>query len=104
MEYGVVLENGDIGSTAADVRNQADSLCYQLERSLSEAGDKVDSATKGDIEAKIKSVREALGKDDVAAIKSTMDELTKSSHKMAEQMYKEAAAKQQTQQQAGQHR
>lgn len=70
-----------------ETRNQADSLAYQVERSLEENKDKLDEATRSDIEAKVKAVRDALQGDDVDRIKSAMDELTQASHKMAEQMY-----------------
>jgi molecular chaperone DnaK len=59
-----------------ELRNQADSLCYQVERSLSDYKDKLDEATKSDIEAKIKATREALDKGEQAGIKSAMEALT----------------------------
>jgi len=72
---------------AADVRNQADSLCYQIERSVAEYGDKLDADTKSDIEAKIKETRDALEGTDTEAIKQAMEALTQASHRMAEKMY-----------------
>ena len=71
-----------------DLRNRADSLCYQVERSLTDYQDKLDEPTRTDIEAKIKSTREALASEDAALIKTEMDALTQASHKMAEKMYK----------------
>ena len=72
-------------------RNKADSLCYQVERSLSEYKDKLDDATKSDIEAKIKATRDALSDGDADKIKAAMEELTQASHKMAEKMYESTA-------------
>ena len=72
-----------------DVRNQADSLCYQVERSLKDYGDKIDASEKSDIEAKLKGTRDALEADDTAQIKAAMEALTQASHKLAEQMYKQ---------------
>ncbi|RYE94434.1 MAG: molecular chaperone DnaK, partial [Oxalobacteraceae bacterium] len=71
-----------------DLRNRADSLCYQVERSVEEYKDKLDQATREQIEAKIKSTREALAGTDADKIKGEMEALTQASHKMAEQMYK----------------
>jgi molecular chaperone DnaK len=74
-----------------EVRNKADSLCYQLERNLEEYKDKLDDATRTEIEAKIKSVRDAVAAGDTERIKTEMDALTQASHKMAEKMYQSAA-------------
>ena len=74
---------------AVDVRNQADSLCYQVERSVADYGDKIDSADKENIEAKLKETRDALEGGDVDAIKAAMEALTQASHKLAEQMYQQ---------------
>jgi molecular chaperone DnaK len=73
-----------------DVRNQADSLCYQLERNLNEYKDKLEETTRSDIEAKIKSTREAIDSGDTDRIKREMEELQQTSHKMAEKMYQSA--------------
>ncbi len=70
-----------------DARNQADSLTYQLEKTLSDLGDKVDGATRGDLEAKINDVREAIKGDDVTRIKRTMEALQQASTKLGESMY-----------------
>ena len=76
----------------AEARNQADSLIYTTEKTLSDLGDKVDSATRTDIEDHIKKLREAMEGTDVQAIKSRSDELMKASHKVAETMYAQAGA------------
>jgi molecular chaperone DnaK len=73
---------------AIDLRNRADSLCYQVERSLADYKDKLDEPTRTDIEAKIASTREALKADDMDKVKTEMDALTQASHQMAEKMYK----------------
>ena len=73
-----------------ELRNKADSLCYQVERGLEEYKDKLDDATKSDLEVKIKALRSALEANDTETIKTSMEELTQASHKMAEQMYQSA--------------
>jgi molecular chaperone DnaK len=76
---------------SVDTRNQADSMCFQVERSMKDAEGKIDAAIKSDIEAKIKATRDALEGDDVARIKEAMEALTQASHKMAEELYKSNA-------------
>ena len=75
-----------------EARNQADSLIYTTQKTLTDMGDKVDAATKSDIEAKIATLKTAIEGGDVAAIKQHTDELMKASHKLAEQMYAKAGA------------
>jgi molecular chaperone DnaK len=71
-----------------DARNQADSLAYQVEKTVSENRDKVSAGDVSRIEAAIAAVRSATERDDVNAINSTMAELQKASHTLAEQLYK----------------
>ncbi|MBN1960920.1 MAG: molecular chaperone DnaK [Deltaproteobacteria bacterium] len=70
-----------------DIKNKADSLCYSVERSMKDYGDKLDAQTREDLEAKIKATRDAIDSSDGDRIKSTMEALTQASHKMAEKMY-----------------
>jgi molecular chaperone DnaK len=75
-----------------EARNQADSLIYTTEKTLADLGDKVDSATKSEIESHIQSLKEAMEGTDVQAIQSRSEELMRSSHKVAETMYAQAGA------------
>ena len=75
-----------------ELRNRADSMCYQVERTLQDNKDKVDDATKQDLEAKIKSTRDALQADDKSRVKTELEALTQASHKLAEKMYQDASA------------
>ena len=79
---------------AAEARNQADTLIYSTEKSLQELGDKVDTATKDQINDKIKDLRKAMEGTDLEAIKKAQDELMQASHKLAEMMYQQAAGAQ----------
>lgn len=74
-----------------EARNQADSLIYGTERSISDLGDKLDASLKADIEAKIADLKTKMQGEDVAAIKTASDELGKASHKLAEQLYAQQA-------------
>ncbi|MFA5068996.1 MAG: molecular chaperone DnaK [Candidatus Omnitrophota bacterium] len=78
-----------------EVKNQADTLIYSTEKALKDYGDKVSDAEKQAIESNINDLKEKLKSDNAEAIKSSMDELSKSSHKLAEEIYKAQAAKQQ---------
>lgn len=80
-----------------ELHNQADTLVYATEKSLKDYGDKVSKDEKENIEKKLNEVREALKGKDTAQIKKAMEELTKASHKLAEEVYKETARKQQAQ-------
>ena len=75
--------------------NQADTLAYSVEKSLKDYGDKVSQAERADIEAKLNDLKSAIKEKNVDRIKKGMEELTKASHKLAEEVYKQAAGKQQ---------
>jgi len=74
-----------------EARNHADSMAYQVEKSMKEAGDSLEADLKSDLEAKIASLRETINGEDTAEIKRQTEELTQASHKLAEAMYKRAA-------------
>jgi molecular chaperone DnaK len=84
---------------AADTKNLAETLAYQTERSLKEHRDKLDESEASTIEGRIMELRQALEGDDLAEIRTKMDALQESSHKLAEVLYAEAA--QQAQASAG---
>jgi len=79
--------------------NQADNLAYATEKSLKDFGDKVSQGERADIEVKLNDLKSAIKDKNLERIKKGMEELTKASHKLAEEIYKQAAAKQQGQQQ-----
>ena len=72
-----------------DVKNQADSLVFQVEKNIKEHGDKISAEDKSKIEADLKDLKEALEKNDAEAIKQKTQDLTQSSMKMGEAMYKD---------------
>jgi molecular chaperone DnaK len=84
-----------------EARNTADALIYSTEKSLKDLGDKVDSATKSKVEDATSRLKKTMEGDDEAEIKKLSDELTQSSHKLAEAMYQQASASQTEEQQAG---
>jgi molecular chaperone DnaK len=78
-------------------KNQADQLIYTTEKSLKDHGDKVEAEDKKKIEEALNGVREAIKSDQVEQINKAIEALTQASHKLAEEMYKQAAAQQQAQ-------
>ena len=82
--------------------NQADNLVYATEKSLKDYGDKVSQGERADIEAKANDLKQAIKDKNVERIKKGMEDLGRASHKLAEEIYKQASSKQQSQQeQAG---
>ncbi|WP_265563638.1 molecular chaperone DnaK [Sphingomicrobium arenosum] len=71
----------------AEVRNQADSLVHTTEKQLEEHGDKVDEATKAEIQAKLTELKDALGGDDAEAIKSKSEALAQEAMKLGQAIY-----------------
>ena len=78
-----------------DAKNNADSMVHMTEKSLKELGDKVDAATKANVEAEIEKVKKAMEGEDVTAVKNATESLTQASHKLAEMMYAQASQQQQ---------
>ena len=76
-----------------EVKNQADTLVYSVEKSLKDFGDKVTQEEKLKIEQKLNDLKEAIKGNDVEKIKKEMEELSKVAHKLAEEVYKTAQAK-----------
>ena len=81
-----------------DAQNAADSLIYTTEKSLKEAGEKLDAGTKGEIENAIANLKTSMEGEDASEIKRLSEELSQVSHKIAEVLYAQAA---QSQAQAG---
>ncbi len=75
---------------AVETRNNAEQLCYQCEKTVSDLGDKLSESEKSEVNGKIDALREALKGDDADAIKSRSDELQKSFYELSEKLYKQA--------------
>ncbi|MBQ3647339.1 MAG: molecular chaperone DnaK [Spirochaetia bacterium] len=76
-----------------EVKNEADSMIYQTEKSLKDYGDKIGADDKAKIEAALKDLKEAAKTDNIDDIKAKMETLKQSAYKLAEQMYAANAAK-----------
>ena len=75
-----------------ELRNQADSTVYQIEKNLEGFKEKLSEDDVSSLEKAIAEVKEALKADDTDRIKASMEELTKASHRLAELMYSQAGA------------
>ncbi len=85
-----------------DVRNQADSMVYQTEKTLGELGDKISESEKSAIQAEVDKLKEMLKASpiDVAGVKAQTEAVSQKFYAASEQLYKEAAAQAQAQQAA----
>ena len=72
---------------AVDIRNNADQMVFQTEKTLKEIGDKVSAAEKNDVEAKVNDLKEALKGDDIELIKSKQEEVQKAFYALSEKLY-----------------
>jgi len=70
-------------------RNKADSLVYQVERTLKEHGEKIAAADRTKIETAVKEVREALKGEDAARIEKASEALTQASYAIAQMLYQQ---------------
>jgi len=75
-----------------EVKNQGEGLVYQTERFLAENGDKVSEEARTDVEEKLGALRAVVGGNDIAAIRTAVDELAKASSAMGSALYAEQAA------------
>jgi molecular chaperone DnaK len=74
-----------------DVRNQADSLAYQVEKTLNDNRGKLPAGEVAKIESALADLKTAAAGDNVAAITAALETLQRASHAVAEQLYKGAA-------------
>jgi molecular chaperone DnaK len=75
-----------------ELRNRADSIAYQAERTLRDAGDKVSMSSRGDVEGKIKDVRDALSQNDVTRIRTAADDLEQTMQRVGQEIYSQPGA------------
>ena len=75
-----------------ELRNQADTTVYQIEKNLEGFKEKLSGDEVSTVEAAIGEVKEALKADETDRIKASLEALTKASHRLAELMYSQAGA------------
>ena len=77
-----------------DAKNNAENLCYAVEKLITDSGDKLDEADKTDLNAKVASLKEAMNANDTERMKSGMEDLQKAMYAASEKLYKNAAPQQ----------
>ncbi len=84
-----------------DIRNNADQVIYQVEKTMTDMGDKLDAGKKQELEAKVAALKEAMKGENLDDIKAKQEELQKLLYDASAQMYQAAQAAAQAQGQAG---
>jgi len=75
-----------------EVRNRADSVAYQAERTLQDVGDKVSAGVRSEVEDKVKAVRDALSSNDMTRLRSATDELESAMQRIGQDVYSQNGA------------
>lgn len=83
-----------------ETRNQAESISYQIDKTLNDLGDKVSDQEKETIKAKNEELKKVMSSENVDEIKSKIEELTNELNKMSEKLYAQAGPQAGSQQQA----
>ncbi|MBT3315241.1 MAG: molecular chaperone DnaK [Anaerolineae bacterium] len=78
-----------------DLKNGADNLGYQTEKTLKELGDKVSEGDRKDIEEKVEALKKAAEGDDTASIKAATEDLQNAFNAISEQLYQQEQTAQQ---------
>ncbi len=86
-----------------EARNHLDALVYATEKSLKEYSGDLDAGVKENIDAALKKAKETLEGQDSEAMRAAAEQLSQSSHKLAEAMYAKASQQQAAQQQASEN-
>ena len=83
-----------------EARNQADSLAYNVEKTLKDNAEKIPAEDKTKIEAAVAELKKAKDGDDINEIKRCSEALTNASHSLAQMLYQQAQAARQAQSKA----
>ena len=78
-----------------EVRNNAESLVYNSQKTIDELGDKISGEEKAKVETEIENVKKALEGTDVENIKTATEKLTTAFYAVSEKLYSQAAAQNQ---------
>ncbi len=79
---------------AVDSKNEAENLCYAVEKLLKESGDKIADSDKTDLNSKVSALRAAMSSDNAEEIKAKTEDLQKAMYAVSEKLYKNAAPQQ----------
>ena len=77
---------------AVEIRNRAESIVFQSQKTLSDIGDKLPDSDKADVNAAIEKLQETLKGSDTEAIKADTEALEKAFYALSEKLYKQSGA------------
>jgi len=75
----------------AEAKNQAETRIHDVEKAMTDAGDKLSEGDKAPVNAAVQKVKDALGRQDLAALKTATSELETAANAMAQHVYSKAA-------------
>lgn len=75
-----------------DAKNEAENLCYAIEKLLNENGDKIDQADKDSLNEKVKKLKETITSGNIDSIKSETESLQKAMYEVSAKLYQNAQA------------
>lgn len=93
-EAEVHAQEDRVRKELVEARNIADNMCYTAEKTLKDAGDKVDAAVKTEVENKVKDLRSVLQTAPLEELKKKTEELSLSLQKIGQAMYGAAGSSQ----------
>lgn len=76
----------------AELRNQADQMCYQLEKLMKDNADKLRESDRESLQKAIDKTKEAAKSDNVETIRTAVNELEQASHAFSKTLYEKNAA------------
>ena len=79
---------------AVDIKNRADSMIFQSEKTISEIGDKLPESDLAEVKAALETLKETVKGNDTEAIKRDTEALEKAFYAVSEKLYKQAGAQQ----------
>ena len=77
-----------------DAKNEAENLCYSVEKLLKDSGDKIQQSDKDSLNQKVADLRSKLSANNIDEIKSSKDDLQKTMFEVSTKLYQQAAPQQ----------
>jgi molecular chaperone DnaK len=75
-----------------ELRNRAENVAFQAERTLRDVGDKISASLRSDVESKISTVRDALSSNNISQLQPAMDDLERTMQRVGQEIYSQAGA------------
>lgn len=86
-----------------ETKNEAENLCYAVEKLISDSGDKISEEDKTSLKEKVEALKEVINKNNTDDIKAKTEELQKSMYEVSTKLYQQAAPQGEQNAQAGQN-